>query len=258
MHLAKKTIAFSSTVLLLAGCLGPQTYFSEVFNTLYDTYYPTQNSFDRLNMNYEVNATITADGKVNTFAVYFFEVGFKLVNIVPETKDGVETTRTLTLLYDYQENGIFGMRSYANNPSNVEKVFSNFDDDDFEIVNQAIDVVESNFSDEIKGIINNQATNLIIGGQPVDQDVKIYNLPVGNFVDLATFESTAGFVPTGLTVKVTFTTSTLAGLFEVNATADGKNYLASVELSNPEGLVASDYLLTATEKATYEGYPSAA
>ena len=254
MKMNKTMVALGATAAFLTSCLGPQTYFSEVFNTLYDTYFPTQDSQDRLNMNYRVDAEIIQGTNTFTFEVDFFETGLKLVQMSPATVNGVATTRTLTVIYDYAEEGMFASRTYANNPTVTDKVFESFEEDSFDLFNEAVGVAEATLTDDIKGIINNQATNLVIGGQPADQDVKVYTLPVAQFVDLASFEDVAGFVPTDLTVKVTFTASTLAAMFEIDATTTDKTYSATIELSNPEGLVASDYLLSAEQKATYEGY----
>lgn len=254
MKFNKTFVALSATAAFLTSCLGPQTYFSEVFNTLYDTYFPTQDAQDRLNMNYRVDAEIVQGNDTFTFEVDFFESGLKLVQISPSTVNGVQTTRTLTVIYDYAEEGMFASRTYANNPGVTDKVFEAFEEDSFDLFNQAVSVAEATLTEEIKGVINNQATNLVIGGQPADQDVKVYTLPVAQFVDLASFENVAGFVPTELTVKVTYTASTSAAMFEIDATTSDKTYSATVELSNPEGLVASNFLLTAEQKATFSGF----
>jgi len=254
MNHTKRHLSLLATALLLAGCFGPQTYFSTVFNTLYDTYYPTKDSSDRLNMNYKVEASITTLTTQTTYEVYFFEQGLKLTTVSPETKDGVATTRTLTIVYDYAENGLFASRTYANNPIHQEKIFSAFDDNSFSLFNQAINVIDSTISAEVRTIINNQATNLVIGGQPTTQDIKVYNLPVANFIDLSTFEGTAGFVPTTLTVKVTYTESLSQGQFDINASGEGKTYTAVLKFSHADQLNAVDYLLSAQEKATYEGF----
>ena len=80
MKQARILIGLGVTAAFLTSCLGPQTYFSEVFNTLYDTYFPTQDSQDRLDMNYRVVAEITQDEDVFTFDVNFFTTGVKLVH----------------------------------------------------------------------------------------------------------------------------------------------------------------------------------
>jgi hypothetical protein len=254
MNHIKRQLSLLTTTLLLAGCFGPQTYFSTVFNSMYDTYFPTTDSSDRLNMNYKVEATITTLTAQTTYEVYFFGTGLKLITVSPETKDGVATTRTLTIVYDYAEDGLFASRVYANNPGESEKVFTAFDDNSFSLFNQAVDVIETTISEEVRTIINNQATNLVIGGQPTPQDIKVYNLPVANFIDLSTFEATAGFVPSTLTVKVTYTESLNQGQFDINASGDGKTYTAVLKLSHADQLIAGDYLLSAQEKATYEGF----
>jgi hypothetical protein len=256
MNFNKKLFSLVASGLVLASCLGPQTYFSEVFNTIYDTYYPTKNNANQPNLNYQVNATITTENGINTFEIYFFEVGMKLINTAPEIKEGVSTTRNLTLIFDYAEGGIFATRSYANNPAEIEKNFTEFEDDSFDLIDNAIGIFNSTLNAETIAIINNQATNLVIGGQPQTQDVKVYTLPVAQFVSLASFESTAGFIPTSLTVKVTHTTSTNAALFEISATGNGKSYSAVITLSNPDQVLASNHLLSPTEKATYSGYQS--
>jgi hypothetical protein len=247
-------IGLGLTAAFLTSCLGPQTYFSEVFNTIYDTYFPTQDSQDRLDMNYSVIAEITQDEDVFTFEVDFFTTGLKLVQVGPAVVNGVDTTRTLEVVYDYAEEGLFATRTFANTPGEIDKVFEAFDEDSFDLFNEAVSVAETALTDDIKGIINNQATNLIIGGQPVDQDVKNYTLPVAQFVDLATFEDVAGFIPTELTVKVSFTQATLAATFEISATTPDSTYRAELTLSNPGTVNAADHLLSANEKATYEGY----
>lgn len=254
MNKTKLFVALGASAALLTSCLGPQTYFSEVFNTLYDTYFPTQDAQDRLNMNYRVVAEITQDEEVFSFDVYFFTTGLKLTQVSPVVLNGVETTRTLEVIYDYAEEGMFASRTFANNPTQTDKVFDAFDDESFDLFNRAVSTAEAALTEEIKGIINNQATNLVIGGQPADQEVKNYTLPVAQFVDLASFEDLAGFVPTDLQVKVAFTQATLSATFEITATSTEKLYSAEVTLSDAGSLVATDYLLSASEKATYEGY----
>jgi hypothetical protein len=254
MKLNKLISLTATTAVFLAGCFGPQTYFSSVFNTLYDTYYPTKNDDLRLNMNYQVEATIVTETKTITYEVYFFEVGIKLIQTSPEIKDGVQTTRTLSLIYDYQADGMFATRTYASNPTDIEKIFTTFDNNAFSVFDQATNMIDSTITSEVSSIINNQATNLVIGGQPIDQDVKIYNLPVARFMNLSTFDSTTGFTPETLTIKVTFTTSTNEGQFEINATGEGKSYQANLKLSNSSLLNPANYLLTETQKITYQGY----
>jgi hypothetical protein len=250
----RSMIGLGLTAAFLTSCLGPQTYFSEVFNTLYDTYFPTQDSQDRLDMNYSVIAEITQDEDVFTFEVDFFTTGLKLIQVGPAVVNGVETTRTLEVVYDYAEDGLFATRTFANTPGEIDKVFEAFDDESFDLFNDAVSVVETTFTDDIKGIINNQATNLIIGGQPAGQAVKNYTLPVAQFVDLATFEDVAGFVPSTLSVKVSLTQATLAATFEITASSPDESYSAELTLFNPGTVNAADYLLSANEKATYDGY----
>lgn len=250
----RSMIGLGLTAAFLTSCLGPQTYFSEVFNTLYDTYFPTQDSQDRLDMNYRVVAEITQDEDIFTFEVDFFTTGVKLVQVGPSVVNDVETTRTLEVIYDYAEEGMFASRTFANTPNETDKVFEAFDDDAFDLFNEAVSVAETALTDDIKGIINNQATNLIIGGQPADQEVKNYTLPVAQFVDLATFEDVAGFVPTDLVVKVSFTQATLAATFEITASSEDASYSAELTLSNPGTVNPADHLLSASEKATYDGY----
>ncbi len=245
------------STMMLVSCFGPQTYFSEVFNLLYDNYGPSKNSNNQLDMNYQVNATVTTENSENTFEIYLFEVGIKLINVAPFQHEGGTTTRTLTMIYDYQENGLFALRSYADPSLTSEKIFAEFDDNSFNLFNRATDIVDATLTEETLSIINNQATNLVIGGQPETQDVKVYNLPVSRFVDLADFESTAGFIPSSLDFKVTFTTSTLEGSFEITATTEEKSYTALIELSRPNQILASDHLLSSADKNTYEGYLNA-
>jgi len=213
-----KLLPLFATSLVLAGCLGPQTYFSDVFNTMNDLYFPTLDNQNRITSNFEVEAVLSVDGKTTSYEVYLFGTGIKLVAVSPETNEGVETTRTLTM----------------------------FDN--------AVETANSVLSEETKSIINNQATNLIIGGQPETQDVKVYTLPVGNFLDLASFEDTVGFVPTDLDVVISFTTSTSEGEISISASGNDKVYEATITFRNPELLVPADYLLSDTEKANYEGF----
>ena len=248
------TIALALSTVILAGCFGPQTYFSDVFNTMEGLYFPTLDNQDRLVENYEVSAEITIDDSVVTFQAYLFNTGIKLIGNYPETNEGVSTTRTLTIVYDYAAGGTFTKSVFANNPSEEERTFSEFSDSSFSIFDQAVDVATGVLTEETKSIINNQATNLVIGGQPEAQDKKSYTLPVGNFIDLAEFEGTVGFVPTSLEVVVSFTTSTNEGEFVIAASGDGKSYQASITLSNPGGVVASEHLLTLNQKQTYSGF----
>lgn len=249
-----KMLPLFTTSLVLAGCLGPQTYFSDVFNTMNDLYFPTLDNQNRITSNFEVEAVLSVDGKTTNYAIYLFGTGIKLVSVSPDTNEGVETTRTLTIVYDYAEGGLFAKRQFANTPNQVDKVFDAFDDSSFDMFDTAVDTANSVLSEETKSIINNQATNLIIGGQPETQDVKVYTLPVGNFIDLASFESTVGFVPTDLDVVVSFTTSTNEGEISINASGNDKVYEATITFRNPDMLIPADYLLSDTEKATYEGF----
>ncbi|MGA0875823.1 MAG: hypothetical protein ACO3QN_02390 [Bacilli bacterium] len=240
--------------LLLASCLGPQTYFSDVFNTMEELYYPELDNQNRIISNFKVDASLTIDGKVTTYQTFLFGTGIKLINVSQENNEGVDTQRTLTIIYDYAAGGMFASRQYANTPNVTEKVFSAFDDTSFDMFDQAANIAESVLNDELKSILNNQATNLIIGGQPETQDVKAYTLPVAQFVNLSDFEGLVGFVPSDLSLVVTFTTSTNSGNFNVEASGDGKVYEADITLSQPDALVPSNYLLSASEKLTYEGY----
>gem|GEM_PF-881693 len=249
-----KVLPLFATSLVLAGCLGPQTYFSDVFNTMNDLYFPTLDNQNRITSNFEVEAVLSVDGNVTTYEAYLFGTGIKLVSVSPETNEGVETIRTLTIVYDYAEGGLFAKREFANTPNQVDKVFDAFDENTFDMFDTAVDTANSVLSEETKSIINNQATNLIIGGQPETQDVKVYTLPVGNFIDLASFESTVGFVPTDLDVVVSFTTSTNEGEISISASGNDKVYEATITFRNPDALVPSNYLLSDTEKATYEGF----
>jgi hypothetical protein len=250
----KQMLALVTTGFILSSCLGPQTYFSAVFSTMKDLYYPVLDNNNRLVVNYAIEASITVDDETSTFDVYFFNTGIKLVSVAPATVNEVATTETLTLVYDYAEGGYFAKRVYANDAQNEEKIFRDFEDDTFDIFEQGVNTAESLLTEEIESIINNQATNLIIGGQPEAQDVKRYTLPVANFVDLEDFEDLVGFVPTGLDVVIEFTTSTNQGKIEVSADGNNKSYEAVIILSQPDLIQASQHLLTPTEKATYEGY----
>jgi hypothetical protein len=250
----QKLLPLFATTLVLAGCLGPQTYFSDVFNTMNDLYFPTLDNQNRITSNYEVEATLSEDGKIRTYEVYFFGTGIKLVSNSPEMNEGVETTRTLTIIYDYAEGGLFAKREFANTPNQIDKVFDAFEADSFDMFDEAVDTANTVLSEETKSIINNQATNLVIGGQPETQDVKVYTLPVGNFLDLASFEDTVGFVPSELDVVITFTTSTSEGEISISASGDDKVYEATITFRNPDALVPADYLLSDIEKATYEGF----
>jgi len=250
----QKWLPLFATTLVLAGCLGPQTYFSDVFNTMNDLYFPTLDNQNRITSNYEVEATLSVDGATTTYQVYLFGTGIKLVSNSPEMNEGVETTRTLTIVYDYAAGGLFAKREFANTPNQIDKVFDAFEADSFDMFDVAVDTANSILSEETKSIINNQATNLVIGGQPETQDVKVYTLPVGNFLDLASFEDTVGFVPSDLDVVITFTTSTNQGEISISATGDNKVYEATITFRNHDALVPADYLLSDIEKTTYEGF----
>ncbi len=250
----KQILALVTTGFILSSCLGPQTYFSAVFSTLKAVYFPVLDNNDRLVMNYALEASVTVDDETRTFDVYFFNTGIKLVSVTPTTVNDVATTQTLDLVYDYAEGGYFAKRVYANNPQSEEKIYRDFEDDSFDIFLESVNTAESLLTEELESIINNQATNLIIGGQPQAQDVKRYTLPVANFVDLETFEDLVGFVPTNLDVVVELTTSTNQGKIELSASGDNKSYEVVIILSQPDLIQASQYLLTPTEKLTYEGY----
>ena len=162
----KKLLPLFATTVVLAGCLGPQTYFSDVFNTMDELYFPTLDNQNRITSNFEVEAVLSVDGKTTTYEAYLFGSGIKLISVSPDTNEGVETTRTLTIVYDYAEGGLFAKREYANTPNEVDKVFDAFDSDSFDMFDRAVDTANSVLSEETKSIINNQATKLVIGGEP--------------------------------------------------------------------------------------------
>ena len=245
---------FASTVLLLTSCLGPQTYFSEVFNLVKDTYGPVRGNNDRPVMNYQLSSEISNDGKTYTYDVSFFETGLKLVTETPVVKDEVDTTQYLTILYDYREEGMFIDRRFGSTPNNTERIFQEFSDDSFNLFEQAFSVYDTTLTPSIISTLNNQATNLIIGGQPVANEVKIYNLPIGNFVDLNALEDIAGFIPSAVSAKVTFTQANLYTLIELNANNEEKTYQITLALSNPGSLDETDFLLNSSTKNLYEGY----
>jgi hypothetical protein len=250
----KQMLALATTVFILSSCLGPQTYFSAVFSTMKDLYFPVLDNNNRLDMNYALEVSIAVDEEEQEFNIYFFNTGIKLVSVAPTTVNEVVTTETLTLVYDYAEDGYFAKRVYANNPQGEEKIYRDFEDDSFDIFLEGVNTAESILSDEVESVINNQATNLIIGGQPAAQDVKKYTLPIGNFIDPETFEDLVGFVPTDLEVEVEFTTSSKQGKIELNASGDNKSYEVIIIFSQPDLVQASQHLLTPTEKLTYESY----
>jgi hypothetical protein len=252
----KQMLALATTVFILSSCLGPQTYFSAVFSTMKDLYFPVLDNNNRLDMNYALEVSIAVDEEEQEFNIYFFNTGIKLVSVAPTTVNEVATTETetLTLVYDYAEDGYFAKRVYANNPQGEEKIYRDFEDDSFDIYLEGVNTAESILSDEVESVINNQATNLIIGGQPAAQDVKKYTLPIGNFIDPETFEDLVGFVPIDLEVEVEFTTSSKQGKIELNASGDNKSYEVIIIFSQPDLVQASQHLLTPTEKLTYEGY----
>jgi hypothetical protein len=250
----KRMLALMTTSFVLSSCLGPQTYFSAVFSTMKDLYFPVLDNNDRLVVNYAFEASIKVDDETRTFDVYFFNTGIKLVAVAPTIVNEVTTTETLTLVYDYAEGGYFAKRVYGNNLQNEEKIYRDFEDNSFEVFEQSVNIADSVFTDELESVINNQATNLFIGGEPEAQDVKRYTLPVATFVDLETFESLVGFVPTELDVVVEFTTSTNQGKIEVSANRTNQSYEVILIFSQPGLIQASQHLLTPTEKLTYESY----
>jgi hypothetical protein len=250
----KEMLALATTGFILTSCLGPQTYFSSVFSTLKDLYFPVLDNNDRLVMNYALEASITTDDKTTTFSVYFFTTGIKLLSMTPTTVNEIETIEALHLVYDYVEGGYFAKRFYANNPQTEDKIYREFEDDSFDVFLEGVNIAKSFFTDEIESILNNQATNLIIGGQPEAQDVKRYTLPVARFVDLESFEDLVGFVPTSLDVLIEFTTSTNQGKIDLTANADNKSYEVIIILSESNLVQANQHLLSPTEKITYQDY----
>jgi hypothetical protein len=179
----KQMLVLATASFLLSSCLGPQTYFSTVFSTLKDLYYPVVDNNDRLVMNYAAEASITVDGETSTYNAFFFNTGFKLTTVKPTTVNQVTTTETLTSIYDYADGGYFAKRVYGNNLQPEERVYRDFDQESFDVFKEGVRTADSLFTAELTSVLNNQATNLIIGGQPEAQDVKVYTLPIGNFVD---------------------------------------------------------------------------
>jgi hypothetical protein len=243
-----------STTLLLTSCLGPQTYFSEVFNMVKDTYSPVQDINHRPLMNYRLSAEILSDGKTYTYVFSFFETGLKFVTETPTVNDDINTTQILTILYDYREGGMFIDRRFESTPNNIERIFQAFSDDSFTLFDQAFSIYENSLTPDIIRTLNNQATNLIIGGQPVANEVKVYNLPIGNFVDLNSLEDLAGFIPNTVSTKVFFTSETLLTIIELTASNEEKTYKITLTFSDPGSLVETDYLLNSNTKNLYEGY----
>jgi hypothetical protein len=250
----KQILAITTIGFVLTSCLEPQTYFSSVFLKLKDLYFSVIDNNNRLVMNYALESSITTDEETQTFDVLFFYTGIKLLLMKPTTVNDVATTENLQVVYDYLEGGYFAKRFYGNKPESEDKIYLNFEEDTFDIFLENFNKVESLFTEELETIFKNQATNLIIGGQPEAQDVKKYSLPIASFVDLKTFEDLVGFVPAELDLEVGLTTSTNQGKIELSASADNQSYRAVIFLSQPDLVEASQHLLTPTEKLTYEGY----
>jgi hypothetical protein len=250
----KPMLALLTTSFILSSCLGPQTYFSTVFSTLKDLYFPVVDNNERLVMNYAVDASVTTNEETQSYDIFFFNTGMKLISVTPTTVNGVATTETLSLVYDYAEGGYFANRVYSNNAQREEKIYRDFENDTFDTFEEGVNSANALFTDELQSVLNNQATNLIIGGQPEAQDVKTYTLPVSNFIDLGNFEDLLGFVPTNLGVVITFTSSTNRGQVELTASGNGESFAASIVFSQPNLIQASQHLLTPAQKLTYEGY----
>lgn len=239
---------------LLVGCFGPQTYFSTIFNQMETLYFPQENAQGRLAMNYEVDADIISNNQTSRYQVYFFTTGLKLITSIPTTINSVMTTQTTTSIFDYAANGVFVRRVNMNTPNEITKTFSAISNESMASINQGVDLADQVLSDQLKSVINNQATNLLIGGQPQSQDVKVYELPIANFVDIGQFSSVFGFVADTLTVSVTFTTSTNQAVIALDASGENRTYEASIAFKNPNAIQANQHLLSAAEKLTYSGY----
>jgi hypothetical protein len=256
MNTLKKFIPFALSGVLLAGCFGPQMYFSTVFNEVYETYQLTENASNAPNMNYALQVTMVAEGKTSTYAFAFFTSGYRVTAVTSDINQGVATTRTLTVVYDYAENGLFASRVFANEPGTIERAFERFTSNTFDDFQTARSFISTNLNDENRRLITNQATNLLIGGQPLDAEVKNYNIPIGNFVSLENFQSLTKFTPTSVALSVAYIDASRKTTIIFNAQGENDSFLLTMVFENAYALVASDYLLSNEQKALYQGYKS--
>lgn len=251
-HLNKTSILAS--VLLLTSCLTPQTYFSEVFDLVYEAYRPLRNSSDYLAMNYQTEIHIEKNDDIFDFSIAFFETGFEVFKNGPAMVNGVATRIQLTSLFDYAESGVFETKFFDVSSDTVTKRFVALTTEQMADYSSAANYFDNALNESTIELIHSRVTDLAIGGQPKANNVVTYALPIGDLVDLAQFESLLGFVPTTLETTLTYDKTTFETVINLVGTSETNAYTADIELFNPGGVVASTYLLTPTEKLAFSGY----
>jgi hypothetical protein len=254
MYSNRKLLSLATTVVFLSSCLTAQTYFSEVFNLVYDAYQPVKNEQNFLAMNYQASVEVIQDGETYLFDAYFFETGFKVVKDGPALVNEVPTREYLTTLFDYASEGVFEDQSFGTNPTSIHKRFVTLSTEEMEGYGSAVTMVESMLTPEIRETLNSRVTDLVIGGQPSTFDEVTYSLPLADFIPFSDLESFVGFLPTNIENEIAYVKSTQATTLRLTITNETETFDVTLTLSNPGNLEASDFLLSSAVKAEYEGY----
>ena len=254
MKVHQPFVLLSSVIVLLTSCLPNQTYFSDVFNLAYDAYQPIKNEENFLAMNYQADVEVVQEGETYRFEAYFFETGFKVVKDGPAVVNDVPTREYLSTLFDYAAEGVFEDQSFGTNPNDVSKRFVSLNSEQMEEYGSAVTMLEDMLTPEIRNTLTSRVTDLIIGGQPATFDEVTYSLPLADFIPLADLESLVGFLPTTIDNEISYVKSTEELTLELTISNENETFEAVLTVSNPGTLNASDFLLTDTQKADYEGY----
>jgi hypothetical protein len=257
-HTTRLTLSFLA-VTTLAACGGitePQTYFSTVFDDVEQSYVLDNNAEGHVLANFLADVSVTRGTTTTTYTFAFYTTGMTRTRIGAVSLNGQSVQATITTTYDYGTNGgVFTETTYPNASSENTKVYTNFSTTTLARYLNVMNQLETTLTPGVRGIINSQASNLLIGGQATNLDWKTYTLPVNTFIDsYAPFESLVDFLPTSVEVVIRYQATTS----HVDVTLDAQNstssFSAQASLREPGNVDATDYQLTNEEKATFTGF----
>lgn len=251
-----RTIALFSSSLLLASCLAPQTYFSDVFDLAYGAYQPVLNDQGMIAVNYQIELDIEKSGQSYHYSAALFETGFSVTKNRPAYVGEQLTRVEVTTLFDYAENGVFETSFAENEPETVTQAYAPLTLNHMDRYTSAAESILDVLNVTTLDLIHSKVADFAIGGQPTTNEVYRYEIPIADFVDIAQFKNLLEFVPTSLDVVLTYHKSTQETILDVRGSSETQSYLAKLVLSNPGGVHPSDYQLSPAQRLAFDGYLS--
>ena len=252
------TLSFLA-VTTLAACgsiTEPQTYFSTVFEDVETSYALDSNAEGHVVANFLADVSITRGTITTDYTFAFYTTGMTQTRTGLVSLNGQNVNATISTTYDYGTNGgVFTETVYPTSSANNLKVFSPLTSTTLNRYVNVIDQLDATLTDDVRAIIGSQASDLLIGGQATNLDLKTYTLPVNTFIDSYTpFESLVDFLPTSVDVVIRYQTSTSSVEISLDASNSISSFSAEAMMSEPGNVDATDYVLTNEEKGTFTGY----